>query len=172
MLRRHQPVLRLGQGPPPAHAYHETVIYEAHVKGLTELTPTSPRRSAARTPASRTRRSSSTCTRPRRHRARADAGAPVRPRLTPARRGCRNYWGYNTIGFFAPHNGYAAYGTRGEQVAEFKGMVKALHEADIEVILDVVYNHTAEGNHLGPTRRLPGHRPLPDAASGVVIDGD
>ena len=66
-------------------------------------------------------------------------------------KGLSNYWGYNTIGFFAPHNGYAAYGTRGEQVPEFKGMVKALHEAGIEVILDVVYNHTAEGNHLGPT---------------------
>ncbi len=72
--------------------------------------------------------------------------------------GLRNYWGYNTIGFLAPHNGYAAYGTRGQQVQEFKSMVKALHEADIEVILDVVYNHTAEGNHLGPTLAFRGHR--------------
>mgnify|MGYP002062963719 CR=1 FL=1 len=64
--------------------------------------------------------------------------------------GLRNYWGYNTIGFFAPHNEYSAAGQRGEQVAEFKSMVKALHRAGIEVILDVVYNHTAEGNHLGP----------------------
>src|SRR5690606_12304848 len=71
-------------------------------------------------------------------------------------RGLRNYWGYNTIGFFAPHSGYAATGTRGEQVQEFKAMVKALHEAGIEVILDVVYNHTAEGNHLGPTLSLRG----------------
>ena len=70
--------------------------------------------------------------------------------------GLRNYWGYNTIGFFAPHNEYAAYGTRGEQVPEFKGMVKALHEAGIEVILDVVYNHTAEGNHKGPTLAFRG----------------
>ena len=62
----------------------------------------------------------------------------------------RNYWGYNSIGFFAPHNEYAAGDGRGEQVAEFKQMVVALHEAGIEVILDVVYNHTAEGNHLGP----------------------
>src|SRR5919107_1541718 len=66
-------------------------------------------------------------------------------------KGLSNYWGYNTIGFFAPHNAYAATGQRGQQVQEFKSMVKALHEADIEVILDVVYNHTAEGNHLGPT---------------------
>ena len=66
-------------------------------------------------------------------------------------KGLRNYWGYNTIGFFAPHNGYASFGTRGEQVLEFKAMVRALHQAGIEVILDGVYNHTAEGNHLGPT---------------------
>ena len=65
-------------------------------------------------------------------------------------RGLSNYWGYSSIGYLAPHAGYAATGTRGEQVREFKGMVKALHRAGIEVILDVVYNHTAEGNHLGP----------------------
>ena len=67
-----------------------------------------------------------------------------------AERGLTNYWGYSSIGFLAPHALYAATGTRGEQVREFKGMVKALHRAGIEVILDVVYNHTAEGNHLGP----------------------
>ena len=72
--------------------------------------------------------------------------------------GLANYWGYNTIGFFAPHNAYSATGQRGQQVQEFKSMVKALHEADIEVILDVVYNHTAEGNQLGPTLCLPRHR--------------
>jgi glycogen operon protein len=65
-------------------------------------------------------------------------------------RGLRNYWGYNSIGFFAPHNEYSSRGQRGEQVREFKEMVRALHSAGIEVILDVVYNHTAEGNHLGP----------------------
>jgi glycogen operon protein len=65
-------------------------------------------------------------------------------------RGLSNYWGYSSIGYLAPHALYAATGTRGEQVNEFKGMVKALHRAGIEVILDVVYNHTAEGNHLGP----------------------
>ncbi|MFE2033390.1 glycogen debranching protein GlgX [Streptomyces scopuliridis] len=72
------------------------------------------------------------------------------------RRGLRNYWGYNSIGYFAPHAGYAASGTRGQQVAEFKGMVRALHAAGIEVILDVVYNHTAEGGELGPTLSLRG----------------
>ncbi len=65
-------------------------------------------------------------------------------------RGLSNYWGYNSMGFFAPHGPYSSRGTRGEQVTEFKSMVKALHSAGIEVILDVVYNHTAEGNHLGP----------------------
>ena len=70
--------------------------------------------------------------------------------------GLRNYWGYSTIGFFAPHSEYAATGRRGEQIREFKGMVKALHRAGIEVILDVVYNHTAEGNHLGPMLAFKG----------------
>ncbi|HZU61811.1 MAG TPA: glycogen debranching protein GlgX [Solirubrobacteraceae bacterium] len=71
-------------------------------------------------------------------------------------RGLRNYWGYSTIGYFAPHSEYAATGRRGEQVSEFKGMVKALHRAGIEVILDVVYNHTGEGNHLGPMLSFKG----------------
>ncbi len=70
--------------------------------------------------------------------------------------GLTNYWGYSTIGYFAPHSEYAATGRRGEQVREFKGMVKALHSAGIEVILDVVYNHTAEGNHLGPMLSFKG----------------
>jgi len=71
-------------------------------------------------------------------------------------RGLTNYWGYSTIGYLAPHSEYAATGRRGEQVREFKGMVKALHRAGIEVILDVVYNHTAEGNHLGPMLAFKG----------------
>ncbi len=83
-------------------------------------------------------------------------------------RGMKNYWGYSSIGYLAPHAGYAATGTDGEQVREFKGMVKALHRAGIEVILDVVYNHTAEGNHLGPMLSLKGidnrayYRTVPD----------
>ena len=85
-----------------------------------------------------------------------------------AERGLRNHWGYSTIGYLAPHSEYAATGRRGEQVREFKGMVKALHRAGIEVILDVVYNHTAEGNHLGPMLAFKGadnasyYRLIPD----------
>ena len=71
-------------------------------------------------------------------------------------KGLGNYWGYNSIGFFAPHIAYSASGHRGQQVQEFKSMVRALHQAGIEVILDVVYNHTAEGNHLGPTLSFRG----------------
>jgi isoamylase len=83
-------------------------------------------------------------------------------------RGLTNYWGYSSIGYLAPHAGYAATGAEGEQVREFKGMVKALHKAGIEVILDVVYNHTAEGNHLGPMLSFKGvdnatyYRLMPD----------
>ena len=73
-------------------------------------------------------------------------------------KGLSNYWGYNTIGFLAPDSKYSASTTPGGQVQEFKAMVRALHEAGIEVILDVVYNHTAEGNHMGPTLSLPRHR--------------
>lgn len=72
------------------------------------------------------------------------------------RRGLRNYWGYNSIGYFAPHAGYSSSGTAGQQVGEFKRMVRALHAAGIEVILDVVYNHTAEAGELGPTLSLRG----------------
>jgi isoamylase len=85
-----------------------------------------------------------------------------------AERGLTNYWGYSTIGYLAPHSGYAATGIRGQEVREFKGMVKALHRAGIEVILDVVYNHTAEGNHLGPMLSFKGvdnrsyYRLMPD----------
>ena len=84
-------------------------------------------------------------------------------------RGLTNYWGYSTIGFLAPHSPYAATGKAGQEVREFKGMVKALHKAGIEVILDVVYNHTAEGNHLGPMLSFRGvdnqsyYRLVPDA---------
>ena len=83
-------------------------------------------------------------------------------------RGLRNYWGYNSIGFFAPHAEYAA-GDAGEQVVEFKRMVQALHKAGIEVILDVVYNHTAEGNHLGPMLSFKG---IDNAAYYRTVDTD
>jgi glycogen operon protein len=75
---------------------------------------------------------------------------------TLAQKGLRNYWGYNSIGYLAPHNEYSSAGQRGEQVQEFKHLVKTLHQAGIEVILDVVYNHTAEGNHLGPILSFKG----------------
>ena len=71
-------------------------------------------------------------------------------------KGLTNYWGYNTIGFFAPDVRYSSSGTLGQQVLEFKNMVKELHKAGIEVILDVVYNHTGEGNHMGPTLSFRG----------------
>ena len=83
--------------------------------------------------------------------------------------GLRNYWGYNTFGFFAPHYQYAANQNAGGAVAEFKTMVRSFHEAGIEVILDVVYNHTAEGNHLGPTINFRG---IDNAAYYRLLDGD
>ena len=93
----------------------------------------------------------------RRHRGRAAARPPHRRRAARSpTKGLTNYWGYSSIGYLAPHALYAATGRRGEQVHEFKGMVKALHRAGIEVILDVVYNHTAEGNHLGPMLAFKG----------------
>ncbi len=88
-----------------------------------------------------------------------------------AEQGLTNYWGYSTIGYFAPHSEYAATGRRGEQVREFKGMVKALHRAGIEVILDVVYNHTAEGNHLGPMLSLRAPTTPPTTAWCPTIGG-
>jgi len=130
--------------------WHQTVIYEAHVKGFTQLRP-GVREDLRGTYAGL---------------ASEDAIAHLKAlgvtavELLPVHhiadedflheRGLTNYWGYSTIGFFAPHSAYAATGIRGQEVREFKGMVKALHRAGIEVILDVVYNHTAEGNHLGP----------------------
>src|ERR1700709_819774 len=85
------------------------------------------------------------------------------------KKGLRNYWGYNTIGFLAPHNAYSSSGQRGQQVQEFKAMVKALHAEGIEVILDVVYNHTAEGNQMGPTLSFRG---TDNAANYRLVDGD
>ena len=141
---------------PPRHEYHDTVIYEAHVKGLTRLHPDIPEGirgtyAGVAHPATIAHLKGLGVT--------AIELMPVHQFVQDSHllnRGLSNYWGYNTIGFLAPHNGYAAGGQRGQQVLEFKGMVKALHEADIEVILDVVYNHTAEGNHLGPTLAFRG----------------
>jgi isoamylase len=135
----------------PDTPLHETVIYEAHVKGMTKCHPDVPEElrgtyAGLAHPAIVQHLVSLGVT--------AVELMPVHQFVHDQRlveHGLRNYWGYNTIGFFAPHNEYAASGGRGEQVDEFKYMVRALHEAGIEVILDVVYNHTAEGNHLGPT---------------------
>ena len=150
------PFFDWGHDRSPRHPYHESVIYEAHVKGLTRLNPAVPEE---------IRGTYAGIAHPATIAHLTDLGVtalelmPIHQFVqdsTLQQRGLRNYWGYNTIGFLAPHNEYAAYGTRGQQVQEFKSMVKALHEADIEVILDVVYNHTAEGNHMGPTLAFRG----------------
>jgi isoamylase len=150
------PYFDWGDDRRPRTDYHRTVIYEAHVKGLTMLHPELPEE---------LRGTYAGLAHPAVIEHLTELGVtaleimPVHQfvndhRLVDA--GLANYWGYNTIGFFAPHNTYASWGDRGEQVLEFKQAVKALHEAGIEVILDVVYNHTAEGNHLGPTLSFRG----------------
>jgi len=150
------PFFDWGDDRPPRIPYHETVIYEAHVRGLTkrhpELIPEERGTYAGLA-----------------HHAVIEhlTGLGVTAvELMPVhqfvsehalqQRGLSNYWGYNTIAFLAPHNGYAAARQPGGQIAEFKAMVRALHEAGIEVILDVVYNHTAEGDHRGPTLSFRG----------------
>ncbi|WP_431804572.1 glycogen debranching protein GlgX [Microbacterium sp. bgisy203] len=140
----------------PKTPYADSVIYEAHVKGLTERHPDIPEElrgtySAIAHPAiiDHLKRIGVT----------AVELMPVHQFVndsTLQEKGLSNYWGYNTIAFFAPQNTYASAGDGGQQVQEFKSMVRALHSAGIEVILDVVYNHTAEGNHLGPTLSMRG----------------
>ncbi len=139
--------------------YNESIIYEAHVKGMTQLHPEIPddlrgTYAGLAHPAVTD------------HLTRLGITAielmPVHQFVqdsTLLDQGLRNYWGYNTLAFLAPHAEYAATGgpgSLGQQVQEFKAMVKAMHAAGIEVILDVVYNHTAEGNHLGPTLSMRG----------------
>jgi isoamylase len=141
---------------PPRIAYADTIIYETHVKGLTQLHPGIPEDqrgtySAIAHPAMIEHLKHLGIT--------AVELMPVHQFVhdsTLVEKGLRNYWGYNTIGFFAPHNAYSSSGDVGQQVQEFKGMVRGLHDAGMEVILDVVYNHTAEGNHLGPTLSFRG----------------
>jgi isoamylase len=154
---------------PPRIPYHKTVIYEAHVKGMTMLHPRIP---------DDVRGTFAGIAHPAMIKHFRDLGVtavelmPVHQFVhdsTLVDRGLSNYWGYNTIGFFAPHNDYACFGTRGQQVQEFKSMVRALHEAGIEVILDVVYNHTAEGNHLGPTLSFRG---IDNPAYYRLVEGD
>ncbi|HLK01694.1 MAG TPA: glycogen debranching protein GlgX, partial [Streptosporangiaceae bacterium] len=154
---------------PPRTPYHQTVIYEAHVRGLTMRHPDIPAEQRGTYlglahPALIDHLHSLGVT--------AVELMPVHQFVTDSllvERGLTNYWGYNTIGYFAPHNAYSAAGGRGEQVQEFKSMVRILHEHGIEVILDVVYNHTAEGNHLGPTLSFRG---IDNAAYYRLVDGD
>ncbi|MBN9107614.1 MAG: glycogen debranching protein GlgX [Pseudonocardia sp.] len=149
--------------------YHETVIYEAHVRGLTMRNPRVPEDvrgtyAGVAHPATIAHLRSLGVT--------ALELMPVHQFVHDSllhERGLSNYWGYNTIGFFAPHNGYTAGGARGQQVQEFKAMVRTLHRAGIEVILDVVYNHTAEGNHLGPTLSFRG---IDSPAYYRLVEGD
>ena len=150
------PYFDWGNDRRPDIPYHHSVIYETHVKGLTERHPEVPRDmrgtyAAIGHPAIIEHLKQLGVT--------AVELMPVHQFVHDNRLsdlGLRNYWGYNTLGFFAPYHGYSAMGSLGQQTQEFRGMVKALHAAGMEVILDVVYNHTAEGNHLGPTMSLKG----------------
>jgi glycogen operon protein len=149
--------------------FHQTVIYEAHVKGTTARNPRIP-------PDVRGTYSGLAHPVMIDHLKRLGVTAvelmPVHQFVHDSgliERGLSNYWGYNTIGFFAPHNEYASFAEHGGQVQEFKAMVKALHRAGIEVIIDVVYNHTAEGNHLGPTLSFRG---IDNSAYYRLVDSD
>ncbi|MFF5365467.1 glycogen debranching protein GlgX [Streptomyces scabiei] len=163
------PYFDWGDDRPPRRAYADTVIYEAHVRGLTRTHPDVPPElrgtyAGLAHPAVVEHLTSLGVT--------AIELMPVHQFVQDGvlrDRGLTNYWGYNTIGFFAPHNAYAAHGTRGQQVSEFKSMVKALHAAGLEVILDVVYNHTAEGNEKGPTLSFRG---LDNSSYYRLVDGD
>jgi glycogen operon protein len=162
------PYFDWGNDRPPRHSMHETVVYEAHVRGLTMLHPTIPEElrgtySAVAHPAIIEHLVQLGVT--------AIELMPVHQFINDHRLkqlGLRNYWGYNSIGFLAPHNGYSQRRVLG-QAQEFKAMVKTLHKAGIEVILDVVYNHTAEGNHLGPTLSMRG---IDNPAYYRLVDGD
>jgi glycogen operon protein len=140
----------------PRTPYHETVIYEAHVKGMTQTHPAIPEElrgtyAGLAHPAIIEHLKSLNVT--------AIELMPVHQFMHDNRlleMGLRNYWGYNTFGFFAPHHQYASSHEPGGAVGEFKAMVRTFHEEGIEVILDVVYNHTAEGNHMGPTINFRG----------------
>ncbi|MDO5454051.1 MAG: glycogen debranching protein GlgX [Corynebacterium sp.] len=163
------PFFDWGDDRSPNIPYNETVIYEAHVKGMTMTHPDVPEN---------LRGTYAGLAHPSIIEYLKDLGVtaiellPVHQFLQDDRLrdlGLRNYWGYNTFGFFAPQHDYSAAQTPGSSVAEFKGMVRAFHEAGMEVILDVVYNHTAEGNHLGPTICFRG---IDNEAYYRLVDGD
>lgn len=152
---------------PPKTPYHKSVIYETHLKGFTKLHPAIPEELKG---------TYAGISHPIAIQYLKDLGItavelmPVHHFVSDRHlqeKGLSNYWGYNTIGFFAPDARYASSGVTGEQVTEFKNMVKAFHSAGIEVILDVVYNHTAEGNHNGPTLSLRG---IDNAAYYRLVD--
>ncbi len=164
------PFFDWGTDRAPRIPYHETVIYEAHVRGLTMQHPELP---------DELRGTYTGLAHPVmiEHYKRLGITAvelmPVHEFLNDhhlQEKGLSNYWGYNTIAFLAPHHAYATAGSRpGAQVHEFKAMVRDLHDADIEVILDVVYNHTAEGNHMGPTLSMRG---IDNAAYYRLVEND
>jgi isoamylase len=150
------PAFTWGDDRPPRTPWHRTVIYEMHVKGFSQLQPHVPKRLRGTYEALTTEAALE-------HLTRLGVTAvelmPVHHHAYDrhlVERGLANYWGYNTLSFFAPDLRFSASGAPAEAVHEFKRMVKALHSAGLEVILDVVYNHTAEGNHLGPTLSLRG----------------
>jgi glycogen operon protein len=163
------PTFDWGDDQPPSTPLYRSIICELHVKGFTKLHPEIPERlrgtyAGLASPPVIAYLQSLGIT--------AVELLPVHQHVDDhalARRGLKNYWGYNTLGYFAPDSAYSSVGDHGEQVREFKSMVKAMHAAGIEVILDVVYNHSAEGNHLGPTLSLRGidnlvyYRQVPNA---------
>jgi isoamylase len=154
---------------PPRTPLHDSIIYELHVKGFTKLHPDVPENlrgtyaGLVYPPVIEYLKSLGVT---------AVELLPVHHKVDDrhlVERGLRNYWGYNTLSYFAPDSRYSSAGGRGQQIAEFKGMVKTLHQAGIEVILDVVYNHTAEGNHLGPSLSMKG---IDNPAYYRLVPGD
>jgi isoamylase len=162
------PLFPWGHDHRPATPWHDTVIYETHVKGFTARHPGVPEHlrgtyAGLASPAAVAHLLKLGIT--------AVELLPVHhfvPERDLVKRRLTNYWGYNTLGYFAPHAAYSSAGGGGQQVHEFKSMVRALHAAGIEVILDVVYNHTAEGNHLGPTLSFRG---IDNTAYYRLVDG-
>lgn len=163
------PYFDWGNDQHPNISYHDSVIYEAHVRGMTNLNMDVP-------PDIRGTYAGLAYPSVIEYLKKLGVTAielmPIHQFVNDSflqEKGLSNYWGYNTIGFFAPHNAYSSSGQRGEQVNEFKSMVKAYHRAGMEVILDVVYNHTAEGNNLGPTLSFRG---IDNGAYYRLVDND
>lgn len=163
------PYFDWGNDQHPYISYHDSVIYEAHVRGMTNLNMDVP-------PDIRGTYAGLAYPSVIEYLKKLGITAielmPIHQFVNDSflqEKGLSNYWGYNTIGFFAPHNAYSSSGERGEQVNEFKSMVKAYHHAGMEIILDVVYNHTAEGNHMGPTLSFKG---IDNASYYRLVEGD